>query len=85
MTEDKIEEIQKELKLLSKKQIELSKAHQQRFFLYRWFQHDPELQAINSEIVHLKRRKLEYIKIIQAAASVPQTETEKDWSKSPFS
>jgi hypothetical protein len=45
MTNDeKIEKIQQEFKQLSQKQLELSKSHQQQFFLYRWLQRpDPEL------------------------------------------
>ena len=84
MTNDeKIEKIQQELKQLSQKQVELSKAHQQQFFLYRWLQGpDPELQSVKEEITHLKARELEYLKILQAAASIPPPVPEKDWSKS---
>ena len=79
MTNDeKIEQIQQELKQLSQKQVELSKAHQQQFFLYRWFQGpDPELESVKED----KRRLYD---ILQAAASVPPPAPEKDWSKSPF-
>ena len=80
-----IEKIQQELNQLSQKQVELSKDHQQQFFLYRWLQGpDPELQAVKEEIAHLKTREVEYLKILQAAASVPPPVEEKDWSKSRF-
>ena len=83
--EEKIKDIQQELKQLSQKQVELSKSHQQQFFLYRWLQGpDPELQSVKGEIAHLKARELEYLKILQAAASIPPPVPEKDWSKSPF-
>ena len=68
MSDDKIEieKIKQELKQLSQRQLELSKSHQQRFFLYRWLQGpDPELQSVNDEIAHLKTRELEYMKILQ--------------------
>ena len=53
--------------------------------MYRWLQGpDPELQSIKEEIAHLKTRELEYLKILQAAASIPPPVPEKDWSKSPF-
>ena len=85
MNDEKIKEIQQELKQLSQKQVELSKAHQQQFFLYRWLQGpDPELESIKEEIAHLKARELEYIKVLRAAASVPKPEPEKDWSNSLF-
>jgi hypothetical protein len=84
MSYEKIEKIQQELKQLSQKRVELSKSHQQRFFLYRWLQQpDPELQSVKDEI-DLKTRELEYLKILQVAASVPPPVPEKDWSKSPF-
>jgi hypothetical protein len=47
-------------------------------------QPDPELQAVKEEIAHLKTRELEYLKILQAAASIPPPVPEKDWSKSPL-
>ena len=86
MTNDeKIKEIQQELKQLSQKQVELSKSHQQRFFLYRWLQGpDPELQAVISKIENLKEDKRRLYDILQAAASIPPPVPEKDWSKSPF-
>jgi hypothetical protein len=86
MTNDeKIKEIQQELNQLSQKQVELSKAHQQQFFLYRWLQGpDPELQAVISKIEDLKEDKRRLYDILQAAASVPPPVPEKDWSKSPF-
>ena len=67
MTNDeKIEKIQQELKQLSQKQLELSKAHQQQFFLYRWLQGpDPELQSVKEEIARLDKREVEYLKILQ--------------------
>jgi hypothetical protein len=67
MTNDeKIEKIQKKLEQLSQKQLELSKAHQQQFFLYRWLQGpDPELQAVKDEIARLERDKDNIYKIIQ--------------------
>lgn len=85
MTDDKIEKIQKELKQLSQKQFELTKSHQQQFFLYRWLQGpDLELQSVNSEIARLEKRELEYFKILQAEASIPPPVDEKDWSRTPF-
>jgi len=86
MTNDeKIEQIQQELKQLSQKQVELSKAHQQQFFLYRWLQQpDPELQAVISEITRLEKDKDNYFKILQAAASIPPPVPEVDWTKSPL-
>ena len=85
MNDEKIEKIQQELKQLSQKQLELSKSHQQQFFLYRWLQGpDPELQAVKEEIAHLKIRELEYLKILQAAASIPLPVPEVDWTKSPL-
>ena len=86
MTNDeKIEQIQQRLEQLSQKQVELSKAHQQQFFLYRWLQGpDPELQSVISKIEDLKEDKDNYFKILQAAASIPPPVPEKDWSKSPF-
>jgi hypothetical protein len=85
MNDEKINEIQKKLEQLSQKQVELSKSHQQQFFLYRWLQGpDPELQAVKDDIAHLKIREVEYLKILQAAASIPPPVPEKDWSKSPF-
>ena len=78
MKDEKIKEIQQELKELSQKQVELSKAHQQQFFLSRWLQGpDPELESVKED----KRRLYD---ILQAAASVPPPAPEKDWSKSPF-
>jgi len=83
--DEKINEIQKKLEQLSKKQLDLQKTHQQQFFLYRWLQGpDPELQSVKEEITHLKARELEYLKILQAAASIPPPVPEKDWSKSPL-
>ena len=87
MNDEKIEikEIQKKLEQLSQKQVELSKSHQQQFFLYRWLQGpDQELQSVKDEIARLDRREQEYLKILQAAASIPPPVPEKDWSKSPF-
>ena len=85
MNDEKIEKIQQRLEQLSQKQVELSKSHQQQFLLYRWLQGpDPELQAVKDEIAHLKTREVEYLKILQAAASIPPPVPEKDWSKSPF-
>jgi hypothetical protein len=53
--------------------------------LYRWLQGpDPELQSVKDEIAHLKTREVEYLKILQAAASIPPPVEEKDWSESPF-
>ena len=83
--EEKIKDIQQELKQLSQKQVELSKSHQQQFFLYRWLQGpDPELQSVKEEIARLEKDKDNYFKILQAAASIPPPVPEKDWSKSPF-
>ena len=86
MTNDeKIKEIQQELKQLSQKQVELSKAHQQQFFLSSWLQGpDPELESVNSQIEDLKEQRRDYFKILQAAASIPPPVPEKDWSKSPL-
>jgi hypothetical protein len=78
MNDEKIEKIQKELKQLSQRQVELAKSHHQQFFLYRWFQGpDPELESVKED----KRRLYD---ILQAAASVPPPIPVKDWSKSPF-
>ena len=85
MSDEKIEKIQQELKQLSQKQVELSKSHQQQFFLYRWLQGpDPELQSVKDEITRLDRDKSRLYDILQAAASIPPPVPEKDWSKSPF-
>ena len=86
MTNDeKIEQIQQRLEQLSQKQVELSKAHQQQFFLYRWLQGpDPELQAVISEITRLEKDKDNYFKILQAAASIPPPDEKVDWTKSPM-
>ena len=69
MTNDEkieIKEIQQELKQLSQKQVELSKAHQQQFFLYRWLQQpDPELQSVISKIEDLKEDKRRLYDILQ--------------------
>ncbi len=66
MSDEKIEEIQQELKQLSQRHLDLSKTHQQQFFLSRWLQGtDPELKSVENEIAHLKTRELEYIKILQ--------------------
>jgi len=68
MNDEKIEikEIQQELKQLSQRQLELSKAHQQQFFLYRWLQGpDPELQSVKDEIARLDRREQDIYKILQ--------------------
>ncbi len=69
MTNDEeieIEKIQKQLKQLSQKHLELEKAHQQQFLLYRGVQGpDPELQSVKEEIARLKTRELEYLKILQ--------------------
>jgi hypothetical protein len=49
--------------------------------LYRWLQGpDPELQSVKDEIEDLKTREVEYLKILQAAASAPPAVPEKDWS-----
>jgi hypothetical protein len=78
MNDEKIKEIQQELKQLSQKQVELAKSHQQQFFLYRWLQGpDPELQSVKDD-------KDNYFKILQAAASSPPPVPEVDWSKSPL-
>jgi hypothetical protein len=85
MNDEKIKEIQQELKQLSQKQVELSKAHQQQFFLYRWLQGpDPELESVKEEIKDLKEQRRDIYKILQAAASIPPPVEEKDWSKSPL-
>jgi hypothetical protein len=85
MNDERIEKINQRLEQLSQKQLELSKAHQQQFFLYRWLQQpDPELQAIKDEIVRLERDKENYFKILQAAASIPPRVEERDWSNTPF-
>jgi len=98
MTNDeKIKEIQQELKQLSQRQLELSKAHQlrvksheeqktlyQRLFGQPPLQPDPELQSVKDEIARLERDKDNYFKILQAAASIPPPVEEKDWSESPF-
>ncbi len=66
MNEEKIREIQQELKQLSQKQVELSKAHQQQFFLYRWLQGpDPELQSVKDEIADLKEQRSRIYDILQ--------------------
>jgi len=83
--DDKIKEIQQEIKQLSQRQVELSKSYQQQFFLYRWLQGpDPELQAVKDEIARLEKDKEHYFKLLQAAASIPPPVPEKDWSKSPL-
>ena len=100
MTNDEkieIKEIQKKLEQLSQKQVELQKTHQQRVKSHEeqktLYQHlfgqpplqpDPELQAVKEEIARLDRREQEYLKILQAAASIPPPVPEKYWSKSPF-
>ncbi|KAJ2986916.1 hypothetical protein HDV02_006458 [Globomyces sp. JEL0801] len=97
MNEEKIEKIQQELKQLSQRQMELSKAHQQRVMSHEeqktLFQHlfgqlplppDPELESVNSKIQDLKEDKRRLYDILQAAASVPPPIPEKDWSNSPF-
>jgi len=87
MNDEKIEikEIQKKLEQVSQKQVELEKAHQQQFFLYRWLQGpDPEVLSVKEEIVRLDRDKENYFKILQAAASIPPPVPEVDWSKSPL-
>jgi hypothetical protein len=94
---DNIKEIQQELKELFQKRLVLAEAQQQRVktceqqkTLYQQLfgqpplPSDPKLEAINSEIAHLQRRELEYIKVLQAAASVPPPVPETDWTKSPF-
>jgi aminoglycoside phosphotransferase (APT) family kinase protein len=78
----KIKEIQKKLEQLSQKRVELSKSHQQQFFLYRWLQGpDPELQSVKDEIEDLKEQRRRLYDILQAAASIPPPVPEKDWSK----
>ena len=97
MNDDKIQKIQQEIKQLSQRQVELTKAHQQRvrsheaqktllqyIFGQPPLNPDPELQSLKDEIARLERRELEYLKILQAAASIPPPVPEKDWSKSPF-
>ncbi|KAL3774005.1 hypothetical protein ACHAW5_004855 [Stephanodiscus triporus] len=99
MSDEKIEikEIQKKLEQLSQKHLELVKSHQQRVKSHEeqktLYEHlvgqpplppDPELQAVKEEIARLDRREQEYLKILQAAASIPPPVPEKDWSKSPF-
>ena len=96
MNDEKIEikEIQKKLEQLSQRQLELSKAHQlrvksheeqktlyQRLFGQPPLQPDPELQSVKDEIARLDRREVEYLRILQAAASIPPPVPEKDWSK----
>ena len=97
MNDEKIQEIQQELKQLSQKQVELAKAHQQRVKSHEeqktLYQHlfgqpplppDPELESVKDEIARLKRDEDNYFKILQVAASIPPPVPEKDWSKSPF-
>ncbi len=97
MNDQKIEKIQQELKQLSQKQVELEKTHQKRVKSHEeqktLYQHlfgqpplqpDPELQSVKEEIAHLKNRELEYLRILQAAASIPPPVPEKDWSNSLF-
>ena len=61
-----IEKIQQRLEQLSQRQVELSKSHQQQFFLYRWLQGpDPELQSVKDEIARLERDKENIYKILQ--------------------
>ncbi len=97
MNEDKIENIQQELRQLSQKQLELAKtfrkkveSHKEQKTLYQHIfgqsplQPDPELESVNSEIARLERRELEYMKILQVAASNPPPIPEMDWSASPF-
>ena len=92
MNDDKIEKIQQELKQLSLKQVELERNHQQRVKSHEeqktLYQHlfgqppllpDPELQSVKDEIAHLKTREVEYLKILQAAASILPSVEEKDW------
>jgi hypothetical protein len=92
-----IERIQQEMKQLSQKQHELVKDHNQktksyeqqktlyqRIFGQPILQPDPELQSINSRIEDLKEQRRDYMKVIQAAASVPPPVPEKDWSKTPL-
>ena len=95
--DDKIEKIQQELKQLSQKQVELSKAHQERLKSYgeqkTLYQHlfgqpplppDPELESVNSQIEDLKEDKRRIYDIRQAAASAIGVGAEVDWSKSPL-
>ena len=87
MSDDRkeIEKILQRLKQLSQRQMELSEAHQQQFFLYRWLQRpDPELQSVKDEIARLDKDEENYFKILQAAASISPPVEEKDWSHVPF-
>jgi hypothetical protein len=93
-----IDNTRQELKEISQKRLVLLEDHQQRVkayeqqkTLYQQFfgqpplPPDPILEAINSEISHLQIRELEYIKILQAAASATTPPVpENDWTKSPF-
>jgi hypothetical protein len=87
-----VEKIQQRLDILLQKRLELERAQQKKFILYHWLeQADPELRAVNYEIAqlerrkaHLERRELEYLKVLQNAASVPLPVPEKDWTKYPF-
>ena len=101
MTNDdkiEIEKIQKKLEQLSQKQVELSRAHQQRVKSHEeqktLYQHllgqqpplqpDPELEAVKEEIENLKEQRRRLYDILQTAASLPPPVPEFDWSKSPF-
>jgi hypothetical protein len=92
-----IDNIRQELKEISQKRLVLVEDHQQRvkayeqqktlyqqFFGQPHLPPDPILEAINSEISHLQIREVEYIKILQAAASVTPPVPGNDWTKSPF-
>ncbi len=92
---DRLEVIEEKLDQLFAKQLELVIAYQkqakayeeQKTFYQKLFGQpplpsDPKLEAINTQIADLKEDKRRIYDIIQAAASVPQPEPEKDWSKS---
>ncbi len=79
----RIAEIEQELEELSQKHLDLVEAQQQKFFLLRWCQPpNPELEAVNSEIAHLKEKKRGLYKALQAAALRPLPVPKKDWSNS---
>ena len=84
------EKIHQELKQLSQRQLELSKAHEQRvksheeqktlyqhLFGQQSLQPDPELESVKED----KRRLYD---ILQAAASIPPPVPVVDWSNSPI-
>jgi hypothetical protein len=78
MDNKRIEKIQQRIDELSEKQVQLAKANEQRWFLYRWFQQpDPE-------IAHLRAKELEFIKLLHLQASTSVQHFEKDWSNTPL-